>query len=312
MNAPDRRILPADLRLSSWLAPDGWRHRRFDWAPIAGSGRGSMLFQSGRADFLEKHVEPLSHWHERGWGLSGFDWRGQGGSGRLLDDPNIGHLTDLDMLVDDLGAFFDRWRAETPPPHVLLGHSMGAHLLLRLLAERDVKVDAAVLVAPMLGIRAGPIPAWAARWIARTACRIGRGEQRVWDQNGTAGEQAVQRRLTNCLERRADGLWWKSERPELVLGPPSWAWLAAAYTSMAKLERPGVLEKVATPILLLGTQRDRLVSPAAIRAAAARLPDARLHMETDAAHELLREVDAVRLPVMAAIDDFLDARALPR
>ena len=94
-------------------------------------------------------------------------------------------------------------------------------------------------------------------------------------------------------------------RPDVALGPPSWRWLKAALASIVRLDAPGVLERVATPVLLLGTDRDRLVSASAIRRAAARLPNARLVM-LDGAHELLREADAVRTAAFAAIDAFLD------
>ena len=62
-------------------------------------------------------------------------------------------------------------------------------------------------------------------------------------------------------------------------------------------------------MLLLGTGRDRLVSPAAIREAAAAIPRAELVMLDEAAHEMLREEDEVRLRAFAAIDIFLDAHA---
>jgi lysophospholipase len=56
-----------------------------------------------------------------------------------------------------------------------------------------------------------------------------------------------------------------------------------------------------------------LVSPAAIRRAAARLPHAELLMfEATAAHEVLREVDAVRDVAMNKIADFLDRKAPAR
>ena len=61
--------------------------------------------------------------------------------------------------------------------------------------------------------------------------------------------------------------------------------------------------------MLIGTERDRLVSPAAIRRAASLLPQSELLMYDDAAHEILREADSVRLRALAAIDAFLDRHA---
>jgi lysophospholipase len=65
-----------------------------------------------------------------------------------------------------------------------------------------------------------------------------------------------------------------------------------------------------TPLLLLGAAADRLVDPAAITRAAARLPNATLRMwGPESAHEILREVDSVRDAALAEIDRFLDAHA---
>jgi lysophospholipase len=80
---------------------------------------------------------------------------------------------------------------------------------------------------------------------------------------------------------------------------------------MAALRRPGMLEKVATPLLVIGAEHDRLVADSAIRDAAARLPDAELRMFADSGHELLREAEPVRRAAMATIDRFLDDR-VPR
>ena len=69
------------------------------------------------------------------------------------------------------------------------------------------------------------------------------------------------------------------------------------------------MAEVKLPILILGTERDRLVSPNAIRRAGQALPKAELKIYPDAAHELLRETDKVRLDALAAIDAFLDKHA---
>jgi lysophospholipase len=310
MTMPDRRTLPADMIVTRWAAPDGWSHRRFAWPAGGDAVRGSMLFQTGRADYIEKYLEPLAHWHGRGWHLAGFDWRGQGRSGRLLADRATGHLSSIDPLVEDLAAFVAEWRASTPGPHVLVGHSMGGHVMLRLMAERGAAVDAAVLAAPMLGLNSAPLPGWAARTVARAACMVGRSERRAWEGRDTPATQRLrQKALTHCDDRFADSAWWRAAQPDLGLGPPSWGWIAAAFASTAKLQRPGVLERATVPILLVGAERDRLVSASAIRAAAARLPASELHMVPDAAHELLRETDAMRLPIMARIDRFLEEHA---
>ena len=161
----DRRAIPADARLGEWRCPDGWPLRRFDWP---GSGRGSILFQGGRGDIIEKYLEAFGHWHAQGWSITAFDWRGQGGSGRLTRNPNVGDIDDFATYVPDLKAFWADWAPGAPGPRVLIGHSMGGHLVLRALAEGAVNPDATVLVAPMLGLHAPFGSPWLGERLART------------------------------------------------------------------------------------------------------------------------------------------------
>ncbi|HEY0412316.1 MAG TPA: alpha/beta hydrolase [Allosphingosinicella sp.] len=304
----DRRRIPQGARLSTWAAPDGWVLRRLDRRqPEGAPARGSLLFAGGRGDFIEKYLEAQDHWFARGWNVTAFDWRGQGGSRGGIEG---GHLDSFDPLVDDLAALIEDWRRTAPRPHAAIGHSMGGHVLLRTLAERRPKLDAAVLVAPMLAINSAPLPPTAAAWTASLMTMSGWGRHPAWHQPSGSGAAGSPRQtyLTSCLERYADELWWWEKEPGFDLGAPSWGWLKAAYASCAKLT-PEALRTVAAPVLLLGTDADRLVSPDAIRRAAALLPDAELLMFPDAAHELLREADSVRLPALARIDAFLDARA---
>ena len=278
---------------------DGWQLRRFDWLhPEAHPARGRMLFLTGRADFAEKYLETMAHWHRSGWTVTGFDWRGQGGS-----FAGAGPV-DLDRMLADLVAVVRDWRTPASGPHVAIAHSMGGHLLLRLLAEGMSGMDAAILIAPMLGLNTGSLPArWAAA-IARTARATGFGDRPVWRPGtGMAGRH---RRLTADADRYADELHWSARVPDYAMQPPRWRWVADAYASIRRLQRPGVLESIVVPTLLIGTVHDALVDPRAIRAAAARMPRAELDLRMTGAHELLRETDAIRHAVLARIDRFLD------
>ncbi|WP_253201468.1 alpha/beta fold hydrolase [Sphingomonas quercus] len=307
MNAPppppfDRRAIPAGFRLGNWAAADGWPHRRFDWpADAEARPRGSLLYASGRADFVEKYLEALEHWHRRGWSISGFDWRGQGGSGRIVPGLAGSHLASFEPLVEDLAGFAEQWRRDTPGPHVVIGHSMGGHLVLRALAERRIHADAVVLTAPMIGLAAPRI----GRLIAFLAGLFGMTMRPIASDLEPGQKQP---RLTSSIERFADAEWWKQSQPELGSGVPTWGWVHAAYDSIARLRRPGLLEGITTPVLMISSATDRLVSNAAMARAAKRIPGARL-VPSAGAHEILREADPIRLAALTAIDDFLDETA---
>ena len=304
----DLRAHPEGACFSTWTTPDSWKVRRMDWPqPVPSEARGSLVFAGGRGDFIEKYLEPLHHWHGRGWNVASFDWRGQGES---RGDIVGGHLDSFDPLVADGAALLSDWSAGTPLPHVAVGHSMGGHLLLRILAEHRPKLAAAILVAPMLGINTYPVPEWAGRITARNLTRMGFSRQPAWRDpgEGTTGGRIRQANLTSCDRRFADEQYWKKKEPGFELGAPSWGWLNAGFESNARLT-PEALRQVETPVLLLGTERDRLVSAEAIRRAATLLPRAELYMVSEGAHELLRERDEFRLPALAAIDEFLDRHA---
>jgi lysophospholipase len=307
----DRRRIPSDANVSTTLARDGWPLRTY-FQQATGAARGSILWLGGRGDIFEKYLESLDQWSAAGRSVTSFDWRGQGGSGRLGPDPRVGHVDDFATWVDDLAIYFDEWRAREPGPHFAIGHSMGGHLLLRALSERRIAPDAIVLSAPMLGFNTGPLPFSLAVLAARSMARVTSSGHAAWSSNEKPTLPGVSRQhfLTHDDARYADELWWKQHDPSLTLGPPSWGWLAAAFRSIALLRRPGAVERIAIPVLIVGTDGDQLVSPRAIRDFARRLPNAKLLMlGKDAAHEVLREADVYRDAAMAEIADFLDAHS---
>jgi lysophospholipase len=308
----DRRAIPREARESLWTARDGRAIRRIDWAPAEAAARGSLLFLPGRGDHYEKYLETLAHWYGRGWQVTALDWRGQAGSGRLGIDAVTGHIDDFAIWIADLAAFWDEWKGRAPGPHAIVGHSMGGHLVLRALVERRIDPVAAVLTTPMLGLHPGFVPSALLLAVARLMGRIGDPRRPAWKWSEKPGALPARRvnLLTHDPERYADEAWWREARPELVMGPGSWGWIASALTSIRLLARPGALEGMTVPVLLVATTTDRLVEYAAIERAARRLPHAELlRFGSEARHEILREADPVRDKAIAAIDAFLDRTA---
>ncbi len=304
-----RRVVPAGAIESNWIAADRHPLRRIDWVPP--HAKGSILFLTGRGDFYEKYIEAMARWHDRNWAVSAFDWRGQGGSGRLGSDPYTGHVEDFGIWVEDLRQFWHEWVSTQPGPHFVIGHSMGGHLALRATAQGAIKPKALVLSAPMLGLRDGNMPDWLMHAAARIMCRLGDPRRPAWKWSDKPGQPPDSRGdlLTHDADRYADELWWREQRPELVMGPGSWRWIERAYASMHWLARDAVLASIQIPVLLLATDQDALVSFKAIAHAAQRLPHCELINFADRArHEILREADPVRTEALDRIDAFL-ARA---
>ncbi len=305
-----RRAIPGGARIDYWTAPDGWALRRFDWPAMC--PRGRLLFQTGRGDIFEKYLETLADLHVRGWSVTAFDWRGQGGSGRLSGDPHVGHVEDYAVYDRDLTAFWADWSREGEGPRIILGHSMGGMMVLRGLADRSIDPDAAILVAPMIGLKS-PIAAGFAGRIAQWMALHGDPARAAWRTNERPGSVASrQSLLTHDVSRYADEGWWQDRHPELRLGPPSWRWLAQGFAAAAALAVDPRIEQIATPVLMLVAEADGLVDARAALHLGDRLRDAQIvRFGDDSAHEILREVDHVRDRALAAIDAYLDA-VVPR
>jgi lysophospholipase len=294
-----------------WKAADGWPLRRIDWQGRE-RNRGSMLFLPGRGDHYEKYLETLAHYATQGWRVTSIDWRGQGGSGRFLPQPQVGHIDDFSTWIADLRHFWSGWKAETPGPHVVLAHSMGGHLAMRALVEKAIDPDAVAMSAPMLGIQTGGLPLSWNHAFARLMGKIGRGDVAAWkvSEKPLSPMNLRARILTGDKDRYEDELAWWELRPEVRLGPPSWHWVERAIASIRMLDEPGLLEAVETPILLLATTADQLVSTPRIIKDSKRLPHAEtLIFGKEAAHELLREADAVRDKCLERITGFFDTHA---
>jgi lysophospholipase len=298
-----RRRRPDDLEVGPWRAPDGWSLRSFH-RPAAGAPRGSLLFLGGRGDFFEKYLEAMEAWHRGGWALDGFDWRGQGGSGQL-HEAGACHVEDFATFVRDLAAFAADWRGRTTRPQIVIGHSMGGHVLLRAAAEGLLSADALILLSPMLGIASRPLPQPLLPVLGQGARLPALRDRPLW----SGSRSPKPGHLTSCPDRHEDKLWWKAQEPGLGRAGPTWTWLAAALRSIRRLDRDLRRSAPAMPILILAAEKDTIVDGKAIARTARRLPAARLHVIAGAGHELLRERDGPRDDAMARIATFLDSCA---
>ena len=105
-----RRSLPAGGERLFLPLRDGWPVRLEHW-PRRNPERGHMLMVTGRADFVEKYAEALHELVDAGWGVTIFDWRGQGLSRRVGKTPMHGASPGFDIWLDDL-AELAAWTVE--------------------------------------------------------------------------------------------------------------------------------------------------------------------------------------------------------
>ncbi len=298
--------IPPRAEVAWLMRPDGRRLRTALFA-AAGAPRGSVVLSGGRNEPIEKYFEVIGELQARGFAVLAHDWRGQGLSDRALADRLRGHCESHDEMVADLIALVDHHEDRLPPPRIAIGHSMGGCLTLRALADGEAasgRIAGAILSAPMLGLRTGPLPPPLVRGLARLSRIAGRGERYGPAGPGRPFDLPFEGNpLTQDRDRFARHRALIAACPDLALGGPTWAWLDAAFRGMALLARPDRLRRIAIPVVICAAQRDRIVDPAAQRRAALLLPRGRFVEVPGAYHEILMETDERRAYFWWAFDD---------
>src|ERR1700710_463840 len=110
------------------------RAARFPAAPDV-PARGTCVLLNGQTEFIEKYFEVIDELRARGFAVATMDWRGQGGSDRLLgDDHRKSFITDFSAYDEDPDTLMNwivRPMLKDGENPFALAHSMGAHNLLR-------------------------------------------------------------------------------------------------------------------------------------------------------------------------------------
>lgn len=97
---------------------EGHRGVRLRYAVFRSSAakiKGTIVLVHGRNESIEKYFETIRDLNESGFWVATYDFRGQGGSERLLKkNPRKGHVGRFDHYVRDLKIFSSRSCCPTP------------------------------------------------------------------------------------------------------------------------------------------------------------------------------------------------------
>ena len=100
--------------------------------------------------------------------------------------------------------------------------------------------------------------------------------------------------------------------PELGLGSPTIAWIAAAFRVMGDFADPVYAAKIRQPLLIIAAGQDWIVSTAAIEQFALRLRSGSQLVIPGARHEIMMEQDRYRGQFWAAFEAFVPGSPLYR
>jgi lysophospholipase len=292
-------LVPKGARVEEIVTADGIRLRTARWLG-SDRRRGTVVITQGRTEFIEKYLEVVGELVARGFAVVAFDWRGQGGSERLVDRGcHIEEFSDIDRDLD--AVMREIVLPHCPAPIIPLAHSMGALACLRAAHDRRAMFGRIVLLAPML--RLSPLtapPVALTRVVTSTALFFGRDKHPLANRALRARDEPEgepRQQLIDALLKSA---------PELKSGWPTVRWIYSALRAMRASEEPGFATSIEAPVLLIAAGRDRIVSNVAIAELAEKLPINTDVTIAEAGHEVLMERDGIRHEFWRAFDYFLE------
>jgi lysophospholipase len=285
-----------NLRIRAMTAP-----------PLTGDSKGTVVILNGRADFVERYFETMGDLQRRGYHVAGFDWRGQGGSQRLLKDHLRGHIRSYREYDEDLRAVMEGVVTKNcPGPYYAIGHSTGGHILLRNLS-RQTWFKKAIVTAPLMELRYGAWPKSVAFLLATVATAFGFG----WCYLPGFKKPPFLLRdfegnpLTSDRKRWDRDVRTMQDHKTLGVGGPTYAWLVATILSFKDLHSRRKGQGLNCPVMMILAGREHVVDNAASHRFANAMPGVSVVTIGQSMHEVMLENDTVRKEFLAVFDSYV-------
>ncbi len=300
--------------------PDNWQwgefqnrnnqHIRYGWN-CPPNAKALIVFAEGRTEVIEEYFENIRYFNERGYACAIMDWQGQGLSYRLTGDNSRHHSIGFEQDISDFDEFMaclatiDGFKAL---PKVLVAHSMGANITLRYLADHQDIFKCGVMVAPMLGLNPKRTIKLFGKMLLNMAAKLN------WHSKYALGQTAWNEKIahvakfkvSSCPMRRDLQPYLFKTKPELQSGGVTWGWLAEALKSIATLHDAETCERIKTPLYFAIAQNDIVVDNAGTIKTISLLPNATQKIYEKAEHQIHREQDAIRLPLLSEMKKFIE------
>lgn len=266
----------------------------------------AIIVVNGRTESYLKYQELALDLFNNGYNVYLYDHRGQGLAPRLQPNPHIGYVDDFDHYVQDLEQFVQQVVLKDPSqPLYLLSHSMGGTISALWLSQTQVRLQAAALASPMIGIYLKPLPHWFANsllaildkschWSGDDACYApGQGDYQPLPFKDNV--------LTHSEVRYQLQLEQNQVTPTIQLGGVSVHWLKQALAAGAQaIAQAG---RITTPVLVLQAGKDVVVDNQAQDRFCKALPacaGGQPKRIQQSAHELFFERDSQRRQALEA------------
>lgn len=222
----------------------------------------ALVIAPGRCESYLKYQELAYDLYQQGYSVFIIDHRGQGLSGRLLDNLHKGYVVKFQDYVDDFQHFIE----SIVTPHCsakpyILAHSMGGAIATRYMQDSPSAIQAAVITSPMLGLDTGNIPRVIAETVMNIMLRFNKLLSHIpWyflGQKDYRPKRFYDNKLTHSSSRYQLFVNLYKENKKIQLGGVTTHWLAEAIAAQKEIFTK--ISQLKTPILLLQAGADSIV-----------------------------------------------------
>ncbi len=265
--------------------------------------KGAIVISTGRTEAAVKYKEVIFDLFNNGYSVYIHDHRGQGFSGRMIADADMGYVDEFRYYVDDMKYYIDNF--VVPHNHkntFLLAHSMGGAIGVTFLEEYPGYFNAAAFSSPMLGF--GFANCLVIGLLTGDKPKYAMGHTNYDDGLVSFKENT----LTGCEVRynRMNQIF--KEEPEARLGGATYKWANKSCKQFDVIFDD--ISKIETPVILFSAQDEEIVSSSAHNEFINKLnslnKDVKAYLVNDAKHELLIEKDEIRIAVLTTVLDFYE------
>ncbi len=263
--------------------------------------KAAILISAGRTEAAIKFKELIYDLYNNGFSVYIHDHRGQGQSGRMTEDPEMGYVDNFQYYIDDMKQFYDSVLVKRDHKKVyLLTHSMGGAIGMTYIEQYPGDFNAAAFSSPMLGLKP-PGCAIAKLFSGKDAKyapgQSGYNDDKVpFDKNTLTGSRTRYKRMNAAF----------AEMPEARLGGVTYRWLFNSCKQFGYMKDN--INKIETPFILFSAENEQIVDPLEhqrfVKKAKEAGVDCKAYVVEDAQHEILMEKDEQRTETLNEILNF--------
>ena len=251
-----------------------------------------ILISSGRTEAALKYKELIFDLFNNGYSIYIHDHRGQGLSGRMVEDSEMGYIDTFQYYIDDMKYFYDNYlKPKNYKKTYLLAHSMGGAIGMTYLEQHPIDFTAAAFSSPMLGLK--PLICSIVTVLDGEKPKYALGESEYKSDKTTfKGNNLTGSELR--YDRMIDAY---AKEPKAILGGATYHWI---HKSCQQFEYVfSNIDKINTPFILFSAENEQIVYPNAhqkfITASQKLGKDCIAYEVENAQHELLIEKDEQRI-----------------